>query len=209
MLIRLNWFRWATLMIALSAASYYGYRATPWSCMDVTVTAYWVQALGSIAAILGAFFLGERQAQKAAENSLHLIETEERKRLASIFAICTAAKTRVDNIRSIFCAKDYLDNVGIRRYANYDHSITKSIINVLGAIPVHEIGSASAAEAILDIRDQLIFTMKSIDALDVAFKERAIHHDNNFVVAQTNVAVHLNVIDKAYLTLQETIGAKS
>lgn len=60
----LTWFRWTTLMIALGAIAYLGGRATPWSCMDMTIAAYWVQAIGSIAAIIGAFSIASYQARK-------------------------------------------------------------------------------------------------------------------------------------------------
>lgn len=61
----LTWFRWAMLVIALGAAGYYGYRTTPWSCVDATVTAYWVQAIGSIAAIYWAARIASRQTHTA------------------------------------------------------------------------------------------------------------------------------------------------
>jgi hypothetical protein len=53
----LTWFRWATLMIALGAASYYGYRTAPWSCMDATVLAYWVAAIGTIGTLIGTIVI--------------------------------------------------------------------------------------------------------------------------------------------------------
>lgn len=65
----LTWFRWATLMTALSAASYYGYRAIPWSYVDATVSAYWIQAFGSVGALCGAIWIA-----RADSNRLKRIE---------------------------------------------------------------------------------------------------------------------------------------
>lgn len=70
MLIWLTWFRWATLMIALGAASFYGYRAAPWSCMDATVSAYWVAAVGSVGAIFSALFLATTETRRRRSEDL-------------------------------------------------------------------------------------------------------------------------------------------
>lgn len=170
--------------------------------------AYWVQAIGSFGAILGAYFLGDRQAKTAWHSALAIEDRREQKRLASIFAICTAVKERTDVFRSIFCDPSYYKEGSIRRYTEYDHSVIISLINALNAIPIHEIGNAKAACALLDTRDQLSFTMNSIDALDQAFKERGTgtRMFTHFETAQRNVAVHLDVIDTAYDVLQGTIG---
>lgn len=61
----LTWLRWATLMMALGAASYYGYQATPWSYIDVTVSAYWVQAIGATVGLGIAIFVPYRQREDA------------------------------------------------------------------------------------------------------------------------------------------------
>lgn len=70
MLNWLSWFRWVTLMIALGAASCYGYRATPWSCMDATVTAYWVGAVGSVGAIFSALWLATAETRRRRSEDL-------------------------------------------------------------------------------------------------------------------------------------------
>lgn len=159
----LTWFRWTTLMIALAVASYYGYRVTPWSCMDVTVTAYWVQAIGSITAIFGAYLLGERQSKKAIQAALDLRNHEQRSRLASIFAICNVALDRTELVYRIFCQTEKERE---QRFFKYDHSLLRGVVTAIDAIPFHEIGNASAVIAILELRDQLQFLMPCIDAFE-------------------------------------------
>ncbi|AYM76925.1 hypothetical protein D9M09_14795 [Janthinobacterium agaricidamnosum] len=61
----LNWFRWTTLMTALSAVSYYGYRATPWTYIDATISAYWVQAVGATLGLGIAIYVPYRQREDA------------------------------------------------------------------------------------------------------------------------------------------------
>ncbi|KAB8066245.1 hypothetical protein [Janthinobacterium violaceinigrum] len=63
MLNWLTWFRWATLMIALGAMSYYGYRAVPWSYMDATLSAYWVAAIGTTGTLIGTIALASSEAR--------------------------------------------------------------------------------------------------------------------------------------------------
>ena len=74
----LTWIRWITLMFALSVTSYYGYLTTPWSCMDATVSAYWVGAVGSVGAIFAALWLA------TAETRRRRSEDISRARLAAI-----------------------------------------------------------------------------------------------------------------------------
>lgn len=72
MLIWLTWFRWATLMTALSGASYYGYRTTPWSCMDATVSAYWVAAIGTTGTLIGTIWLATEEKRERSRRELDL-----------------------------------------------------------------------------------------------------------------------------------------
>jgi hypothetical protein len=72
MLNWLTWFRWATLMIALSGACYYGYRTTPWSCMDATVSAYWVAAIGTTGTLIGTIWLATEEKRERSRRELDL-----------------------------------------------------------------------------------------------------------------------------------------
>lgn len=72
MLNWLTWSRWASMMIALSVASYYGYRATPWSCMDTTVSAYWVAAIGTTGTLIGTIWLATEEKRERSRRELNL-----------------------------------------------------------------------------------------------------------------------------------------
>ena len=72
MLTWLTWFRWVTLMIALSVVSYYGYRTIPWSCMDATVSAYWVAAIGTMGTLIGTVWLASSEARKRRKEKMAL-----------------------------------------------------------------------------------------------------------------------------------------
>ncbi|QYG08078.1 hypothetical protein [Janthinobacterium sp. PAMC25594] len=109
--------------------------------------AAWVQAIGSVTAILGAYHLGHIQVERAKQD-----------RLKAFFAICTAAFERSELACAIFGVNGDLS----RQYADYDDSRLESIINALNAIPIHEVGNAEAVAAILDLRDQMFFLLGAV-----------------------------------------------
>ncbi|WP_290602339.1 hypothetical protein [Janthinobacterium sp.] len=125
--------------------------------------AYWVQALGSIGAIFGAYFLGERQSTKAAEAAINLRDKDRSTKLDSIFAICTAALNRAELVERIFCRTETERD---RRFFDYDHSLLTGVAAALDAIPLHEIGQADAVIATLELKDQVRFLIPCIDAFD-------------------------------------------
>ena len=98
MLNWLTWFRWATLILVFVAASYYGYQTTPWSCVDTTVTAYWVQAIGSVAAILGAVEIFRRQNIATSRLSVRERQSNIHQRQISVYAICVAAYELIEEL---------------------------------------------------------------------------------------------------------------
>lgn len=121
--------------------------------------AAWSQAVGAIVAIVGAYVVGERQGKVALTNAVQLDTIVERKRIASILAIAKAANSRAKSIGQIFAG----DEVNFERYfTEYHPSILESLSGALSAIPVHQLGSADAAIAMLDLRDSLGFLQRGI-----------------------------------------------
>lgn len=76
----------AAIAIAVGSAVFLHYR--PHNSGEI---ASWVQALGSIGAIIGAFKVGQRQANAAFEQAIRLRELEARDRAAMVAAIVDAA----------------------------------------------------------------------------------------------------------------------
>lgn len=72
MLKWLTWVRWATLMIALSVVSYHGFHAIPWSCMDTTVSAYWVAAIGTVGTLIGTTWIATTGTRERRRRELDL-----------------------------------------------------------------------------------------------------------------------------------------
>jgi hypothetical protein len=145
----MTWYeKWAIMVIA-AAIGVAGYNGIPWHKMDVAIWAYWVGAIGSIGSIAGAYFLGERQARA----SLHMIANADRldayRKGKAILAVTNAAQANASQAMEAFYDNgfDYLILT-----LNYDAVITRSLIESLANIPVHELGSYNAVAAFLRIR---------------------------------------------------------
>lgn len=115
--------------------------------------AAWVQAVGSIAAIAGAYFIGERQAIAALKNDLKIRQVELKQKKKAVLAIAVAAKEQVGKIAQA-CVENDVERrrLELRRY---NARTTSDIVNAFAAVPVHELGSFDAVSAFFHIRDCL------------------------------------------------------
>lgn len=113
--------------------------------------AAWLQAVGSIAAILAAFLVGR---QTIAE------ERNERRR--SIVAVAGAAAEHARRIREVLDRGD--DPGNVRMYNVYDKSIVDSMVHALTNAPAHEVGSPEGVIALLALRDQCVFLGVQMEA---------------------------------------------
>jgi hypothetical protein len=115
--------------------------------------AAWVQAVGSIAAIAGAYFVGERQAMAAFRNDLKIRKIELQQRKNSFLAIAAAAAAQADRIAHA-CTLNDAESRRLR-LRMYNTRTTSDIINSLAAVPMHELGSYDAVSAFFRIKDGL------------------------------------------------------
>jgi hypothetical protein len=127
-------------------------------------SASWVQAIGSIAAIFGAYMFGERQAKHAHKNALDTQDRDRARKNMAFLAICTAAASHIEMIERVFCSRPYDE---FRRLAEFNHSNTSQIIRALQIIPAHEVGSTDAVTALLRIIDSLQWLVIYIEEFDV------------------------------------------
>lgn len=101
----------------------------------------WVQAVGSIAAILGAWFAMRYQLEQSAKH-----------RRRSIVAIAGAAKARADEISGYLNGKD----PRVDLLTKFHQSIIDGLVNALNGAPVDEIGSPEAVAAFLEMQYQVV-----------------------------------------------------
>lgn len=178
--------------------------------------AAWVQAFGSIAAIVGAVWIGNRQVQAA-------LSTEARAsagRRKSILAIAEAAYEHSERFRRLLAQSDPRASLSL----NYHESIINGVAEALGSVPFHEVGSRDGVMALLSLRDQLLFLKKSIETflagpwrhpdLGPQLEQHKLAGDNAIVrdllestnkILARNVVTHLDVIRENYLSLAEAV----
>jgi len=168
--------------------------------------ASWAQAIGGVAAIAGAYWIGERQAAAVRRSSIELKSMERVEKMTSILAICRAAVMRIELVENIFCV-DLQNFSDVREFAEYDDSLIHAMISAIEAIPIHEVGKAEAVICILDIRDQLRFTIKSLEQSRQDKKDAI--EENHFDLSQhrnsraKNLLNHINRIKRNYKMICE------
>lgn len=116
--------------------------------------ASWIQAIGSIGAILGAFVIGERQAAKAREYALHFYKTE-RKRIDA------GARGVVGHLfGELLSLKDTADELPYEYFVQTWNSMLKgashAAINAFDHLPLHELGTANRVRIGFEMRGTLV-----------------------------------------------------
>jgi hypothetical protein len=135
---------------------------------DGQTAAAWFQAMGSIAAIGGAFFIGERQAAAALESVIAAQAAQGIARQKSILAIAEAADEHAGRIGDAFSK----DDIFFALMSVYDKTIINGVVGALGNAPAHEVGSRDGVMALLSLRDHFVFLGIAVEA----FLARPLNH---------------------------------
>jgi hypothetical protein len=125
--------------------------------------ASWMQAFGAVAAIVAAFLIGRSQSSAALRNSRLLAEDVEQRRRAATLEIARMCADRAEAVGRIFSTQPISRS---KFFDEYHPSVIESRIAAVSAIPAHEVGSAEAAAALLDLRDQLVFLRNAVHDWD-------------------------------------------
>lgn len=152
----LTWFRWTTLMIALCAASFYGYRTAPWSYVDATITAYWVQALGSVGAIFFSGWYATRQAKRQfidAAKLQQIATTNSDLKMAEALEMIAllASKRMLHFIREIGWSPEIFTN-HCTGATHFDKNLLNQIQSDLDAIQLHDLPNSKIINEIATLR---------------------------------------------------------
>ena len=119
----------------------------------------WFHVLASVLAILGVFWLTERRVRAWRRADGEAAVEAEQRRADTVLAVARGANERATRIGALF-AGDHVDLNLL--FDQYDESVLASLIGTLDSVPVHEIGSARAAAALLDVRDTVRRLRKTI-----------------------------------------------
>lgn len=110
--------------------------------------ASWVQAVGSIGAIVGAIWAVTHQMGNARTD-----------RVAAILAVAEAARDRAKEFSLALDA----ENPRLDLWSKFHPSVIASYVAALSAVQVHEIRSAAGIIAFLSLRDQFVFMGRAIE----------------------------------------------
>lgn len=109
--------------------------------------ASWVQAVGSVATIVGGLW------------GIHYqLERSERKRLESILAVAEAAIDRVELVGRLMSTSEPRNSL-IR---DFHQSMLDGVLTAFAGVPVHEVQSGKGVIALMALRDQLAFLGRAI-----------------------------------------------
>lgn len=125
--------------------------------------ASWMQTLGALATICAAFLIGRSQSSTALKNSRLLAEDAEQGRRAAILEIARMCADRAEAVGRIFSTQPISR---AKFFDEYHPSVIESRVAAVSAISAHELGSAEAAGALLDLRDQLVFLRNAVHDWD-------------------------------------------
>lgn len=119
-----------------------------WSTLD----SGWAQAIGSIAAILFAYFLGERQAAAALELARETNRMDARRRYDAILALAESADVFTARVAAVFTE----DGFGyLQLKIEYRDAIMDDLISSVNAVSAQELGSYNAILALTLLREAL------------------------------------------------------
>jgi hypothetical protein len=167
--------------------------------------ASWAQAVFSVVAIAGAYWIGERQAAATFINARKLDDQAEERKRSAILAICEAGRRRAEQIAEILNEEYAHDALHMR----YDKSIIDSVVGALSAVPVHELRSAEGAIAMLDLRDRLNFLKLCLERFKegpTEFEKRNEMTDSGRLgVLRSNVRMFVGKINEHYEVVETAI----
>ncbi|AYG46207.1 hypothetical protein DV532_18710 [Pseudomonas sp. Leaf58] len=181
-----------------------------WDVISSNGMPAWVQAIGSLVALVVAFRVSRLSVEHAG-----LLKQK------TTFSIAEAAREYANKIRAAI--EDIDDDPGsnVSLYGVYHRDVTSGLVRALQGVPMHELASGKQVEAILGLANQLVFMGNATDKLlgpplmqpevlkalesvgdDHEQRRRISHIALN--VLKANALNHLDKIDEYYFSLKST-----
>lgn len=140
----------------LAAAAY-----VAWLCgMKSGDIASWVQAIGSIGAILGAVWVGERQAERARAQATEMDALALARRRAAYRAVAENALANLDEIQTDL-KKGIISRTTFALF--FSSRPLSEALEVMRAVPFHELGSPKAISGFLKLRNAVRVALKQAE----------------------------------------------
>ncbi|AOZ06547.1 hypothetical protein BKK80_12500 [Cupriavidus malaysiensis] len=126
--------------------------------------AAWIQAVGSIGAIVGAYTIGQRQARASLDQAIHLRDMEIKAKGQAMTAVVEAATKHAASIRGLAERMPFVPFYGYWRLLGKEE--TEAVIRSIEALPLHELASADKVIAVTGIRSSLARVRSECAKLD-------------------------------------------
>jgi hypothetical protein len=120
-----------------------------WIRMDASAWAAWAQAIGAVVAIAVAFHIGAKQSRDAIKAIVFGYDHATRRRYEAYSVIAQAAKVHCEDSLRIFPEGGF-GSIHLA-IAQLDKK-REGVITALEAIPIHEVGTYEAVEALVGLR---------------------------------------------------------
>lgn len=167
------------------------FRTHGWEGLDASAWASWVQALGSIAALLVAVLVMKKQN----DNALDLMAREHRhaaglvvdadrrstlRKVDSVHAILGRYRNQLVTIASSmhWQAVEHREIVSVARQTHIAFALTKKMKETLQTIPVFEIGSFDLADAVLRFIEVVDMYIDRLSSLCLSVTPRPTQQDS-------------------------------
>ncbi len=126
--------------------------------LESSEAAGWTQAIGSIAAVVAAYFIANHQSKSSLEAIANAQKLAENFKKNGTLAVVRAANTHATNIGNAVASDS-----PVQIYEVYDKSIINGVVAALSAAPLYELGSTNAVIALLALRDQFVFLGNAVE----------------------------------------------
>lgn len=125
--------------------------------------ASWIQAVGSIAAIVGSYFIGARQARDAKDAALELYQLDRRR---TEEGCCAIVQQMTGAIATLKTKSLEYEASGFRTaWQSNLKSMVDSALQRFDSMPIHEIGNREAIQVAYEIRAEATRWVQRIDKI--------------------------------------------
>ncbi|HCF2575850.1 hypothetical protein [Pseudomonas monteilii] len=186
--------------------------SSAWSVISSNGMPAWVQAIGSIIALVVAIRVSRLSVEHAG-----LLKQK------TIFSIAEAVREYSSKVRAAINDIDDDPGSNISLYHVYHRDVTAGLVRALQGVPVHELASGQQVLAILGLANQLVFmgdatdkllgpasmqpeVLKALESLGDDHERRRKISDIALNVLKRNALNHLDKMDEHYNSLKSTLG---
>lgn len=143
----------------------------------------WVEAIGTILAILGAFIVGSRQSKAAEAISLGIDRAAWQRKQSAILEIAAVANTYAKSIYDTFAT----DTFDIYKIDGCSTTAIRGVLDALSQIPLLDLNSVQAVSALLSMKenmshlqDMITRIFDALNARDQVVFDKILPHGESF-----------------------------